>query len=323
MNKFIDSLLFSFFVSISMVMLDALYHLATETTVHVNYVLVKITIIFLILFLTSFWIGKGKHEGIFACISGPIIFYIYYLFADPTLNRAVFKIDDSFGYIFLHIFVFAISYLIMYNFLVLKKGSREIKTTGLAFIMALTTLGIDSFYRLGKVRLTTKNEELVAKVMSFPESLYLILFLIVIYFLIFYYIKNQKIEMISYLIGSIFGIYLIGQDISRVFFGVTSIIPLILMSYYLNNIDNKLINQENKIISKSKNKQTIDTAFFISSIILSIIGVIYTFLNYKTIKILKIGFGLRHNDHVMIGIIALTIAIVSFYRYLRYSSKLF
>lgn len=310
MNKFIDSLLFSFFVSISMVMLDALYHLATETAVHINYVLVKITIIFLTLFLTSFWIGKGKHEGIFACILGPIIFYIYYLFADSTLNREVFKLDDSFGYIFLHIFVFAISYLIMYNFLVLKKGLQEIKTTGLAFIMALTIFGLDSFYRLGKIQLTTKNEELVAKVMSFSESLYLVLFLIVIYFLIFYYIKNQKIIAVSYLIGTLFGIYFIGQDISRVIFGITSIIPLFLMKYYLDSISNQY---------NLKSKDGKSNKFFLMSfVIFAIIGIIYTFLDYKTIKlILKIGLGLSHNNHVMIGTIALTIAIISFYRYLR------
>lgn len=316
MNKFFDSLIFSFFVSISMVMLDALYHLATNTAVHVNYFLVKITIIFLVLFLTTFWVGKGKHEGIFVCISGPIIFYIYYLVADSTLNRAIFKLDDSFGYIFLHIFLFAISYIIMYNFLTIKKGSQEIKTACLAFILALSVVGIDSFYRLGKLQLITNNEELVTAVLGFTESLYLAMFLIVFYFLVFYYIKNSKTRIISYLIGTILGIYIIGHDISRLIFGITSIIPLILIDYYLKNLEIKRNIKINKTMIEQT--QTRKIFFLITSIILGVIGIIYTFLNYKTIKfILKIGLGLNHNDHVMIGIVTLIIALVSFYKYLK------
>ncbi|HLD33684.1 MAG TPA: hypothetical protein VJB66_03085 [Candidatus Nanoarchaeia archaeon] len=50
------------------------------------------------------------------------------------------------------------------------------------------------------------------------------------------------------------------------------------------------------------------------AIILGIVGIAYTFTPYKLLtKTLKIGFGLRHNDHVMIGIVALTIAVVAVY----------
>ena len=58
--------------------------------------------------------------------------------------------------------------------------------------------------------------------------------------------------------------------------------------------------------------------FIISAIAFGAIGALYTFTPYKTMKnILNLGFGLRHNDHVMIGITALIIAIVSFYKILR------
>ena len=98
-----------------MVMLDVIYHLATETAVHINYVAVKFTIIYLTLFLTTYWVGKSWNNGVFATITGPMLFYIYYRVADATINRELFKIDESFGYIFLHIAVFALAYAVVFN----------------------------------------------------------------------------------------------------------------------------------------------------------------------------------------------------------------
>ena len=58
--------------------------------------------------------------------------------------------------------------------------------------------------------------------------------------------------------------------------------------------------------------------FIISTIVFGAFGALYTFTPYKILKnILNLGFGLRHNDHVMIGTIALIIAVVSFYKILR------
>ncbi|MBI2139740.1 hypothetical protein HYU14_02360 [Candidatus Woesearchaeota archaeon] len=50
-------------------------------------------------------------------------------------------------------------------------------------------------------------------------------------------------------------------------------------------------------------------------LILAALAFVYLTLPYKTVKnILGIGLGLRHNDHVMIGTIALIIAVVGVYR---------
>ena len=58
--------------------------------------------------------------------------------------------------------------------------------------------------------------------------------------------------------------------------------------------------------------------FLISAIVFGIIGSIFMFTPYKILKnTLHLGFGLRHNEHVMIGTICLIIAIVSFYRIIR------
>lgn len=58
------------------------------------------------------------------------------------------------------------------------------------------------------------------------------------------------------------------------------------------------------------------TKFLLTSIVTGVIGAVYTFADYKVLKnTLKLGFGLRHNDHVMIGIIGLTVAVVSLYAF--------
>ena len=60
------------------------------------------------------------------------------------------------------------------------------------------------------------------------------------------------------------------------------------------------------------------TGFLISFVVFGIIGAVYTFVPYKILKnVLNLGFGLRHNDHVMAGTIAIIIAVVSLYRIIR------
>ena len=58
------------------------------------------------------------------------------------------------------------------------------------------------------------------------------------------------------------------------------------------------------------------TKFLITSIIAGALGALYTFGSYNLIKkTLNISFGLRHNDHVMIGTLAITIAAASLYTF--------
>ena len=60
------------------------------------------------------------------------------------------------------------------------------------------------------------------------------------------------------------------------------------------------------------------TKFLISALFFGIIGSVYIFTPYKVLKnMLKLGFGLRHNDQVMVGTIALIIAVVSLYKVVR------
>ena len=237
MNKFSDSALFSLFISLSMVMLDGIYHLATETVVHINYMGVKFTLIFLTLFLVIYWIGKGLNAGILACITGPIIFYIYYIFADPTINREFFKIDETFGYIFLHIAVFVISYAIMYN-LTKNKGTKLMKVIGIAFIFSLVVLSLDTAYQLEKVQLTTHNEEIGAKLLSFDTTFYLFLMLFIIAFICFYYIKDAKLRGLAFSLLAGAAVYVIGRVVLRTAVSfLLSIMAFTAFSYYLSRLE--------------------------------------------------------------------------------------
>lgn len=233
MNKFAQEFLFSFLVALPMVMMDALWHLATNTVVHINYVAVKFTLIFLTLFLTSYWVGKGFNQGLFATIAGPALFYIYYLFADPTINREVFKIDESFGYIFLHIAVFVIAYAVVYNLILHRKSTKEAQRAGKAFIWALCVVALDAGYQLERVQLATRNEELVAAVLKFDLSLYLTLALIVVGFLIHQYGRMPQVKLPLLTLAGAGFIFLMGGDWMRTIVGILSAgIPAVLLYYY-------------------------------------------------------------------------------------------
>ena len=242
MSKLAESLIFSFFVALSMVMLDALYHLATETAVHINYAAVKFTIIYFVVFLVCYWVGKSNTEGIFTSVSGPVIFYVYYIFANPTLNRELFKIDENFGYIFVHITALLIAYFVFYKVWVLRKGNKLVKSLGYAFIISLCIYGLDAGYQLSYVQFTTHNEEMTAKVLNFASSIYLVLLLFAVSFLSYFFVKNHKIQQTTLFAGSVLLIYLFGQNIGRSIFSIVTLLLIL----YLANIYNKIADKSNK-----------------------------------------------------------------------------
>ena len=96
MSKLSSNILFSALLTIVMNGLDIVYHLATDWAVHLNYVAIKLTVIFTATLLIAHFVGKGKQQGIATSIVGPFMFYLYYVAANPTLNREVFKIDELF-----------------------------------------------------------------------------------------------------------------------------------------------------------------------------------------------------------------------------------
>ncbi|MBI4147728.1 hypothetical protein HY490_00385 [Candidatus Woesearchaeota archaeon] len=100
--KWATVLLFSLLVTVAMNSLDMIYHLATDTAVHLGYVTVKFVVIFLVVLLIALLAGIGLEEGIVTMVGGPSIFYIYYTYATPTLDRSKWVLDENFGYVFVH-----------------------------------------------------------------------------------------------------------------------------------------------------------------------------------------------------------------------------
>ena len=157
--------------------LDMVYHLATGWAVHLNYVAIKLTVIFLTVWMITQFIGKGTEEGIVASIYGPLIFYIYYVFAGATLNREIFKIDEQFWFFFLHAALMLIAYFAAWNFV--KAKQHWLRTISFIIIASFFAIAFDALYLMIKMRLQGIDEETAAKLMTFSLILISVLAYIV------------------------------------------------------------------------------------------------------------------------------------------------
>ena len=165
MNKSYPNLLFSVAVTAVMNALDMVYHLATGWAVHLNYVAIKFTVIFLTVWMITQFIGIGKEEGIVAGISGPLMFYVYYVFAGATLNREIFRIDEQFWFFFLHAALMLIAYFAAFNFA--KSKQHWVRTASFVVTASFFAIALDALYLMIKMRLQGLDEETAAKLMTF------------------------------------------------------------------------------------------------------------------------------------------------------------
>ena len=164
MNKFYSNLLFSIAVTIVMNALDMVYHLATGWAVHLNYAAIKLTVIFLSVWMITQFIGIGREEGIVASIFGPFMFYIYYVFAGATLNREIFRIDEQFWFVFLHITLMLIAYFAAWSFA--KGKSHWIRTTGFILVASFASTAFDALFIMMRMRMNGLDEETAARLMT-------------------------------------------------------------------------------------------------------------------------------------------------------------
>lgn len=169
MNKFYSNLLFSIAVTAVMNALDMAYHLATGWAVHLNYVAIKLTVIFLSTWMIAQFVGKGTEEGIVTGIFAPFIFYIYYVFAGATLNREIFKIDEQFWFFFLHAGLMLIAYFSAWGFV--KAKSKAVRAVGFAVTAAFFALALDALLIMTRWRLQGIDEESAAKLFNFSVIL--------------------------------------------------------------------------------------------------------------------------------------------------------
>jgi len=190
MNKFYSNFLFSVAVTAVMNALDMTYHLATGWAVHLNYVAIKLTVIFLTVWMITQFIGKGTEEGIVAGIFGPFIFYIYYVFAGATLNREIFKIDEQFWFFFLHMALMLIAYFAAWNFV--RSKNHNIRTISFLVTVGFTAVALDALLIMARWRLQGIDEETAARLFTFGVIL---------------------VPLLSYLAGAIIGV--LAEKITR------------------------------------------------------------------------------------------------------------
>lgn len=165
-NHFWKALAFAIIVTLGMNALDMLFHVATDTAVHLNYVAVKATVIFTTVFLIAWVVGFGKVPGIVTSLLGPLAFYLYYSVATPTLNRSLFTIDDAVGYILVHAIALGIMYWLMYAG-TMKKDDRW----PFSIATALAALAVYWLWLMAQIKLAGGLDEQTMMVLSFSMAL--------------------------------------------------------------------------------------------------------------------------------------------------------
>lgn len=206
-----SNFLFSVAVTAVMNALDMIYHLATGWAVHLNYVAIKLTVIFLTVWLITQLIGIGKEEGIVASIFGPLMFYIYYLYAGATLNREVFKLDEQFWFVFLHIALMLIAYFAAFYFVKSKK--HWVRSLSFVITASFASIALSALFFMIKMRLQGLDEETAARLMTFSLIL---------------------MPVIAYIVGIVMGVLadnlLKKKHLDRILAAITSSIIIVLLT---------------------------------------------------------------------------------------------
>ncbi len=149
------ALAFSFIVTIAAMALDTMFHLAVGTAVHLPYVLVKLVVVWFALFLASWWVGVNKRDGLAWSLGASALFDLYYTFAEPTLDRTVFTLDEAAFYIVVHFFCIIIPYFIALQYLlerdaagiVMRRSTLYYIIAGGAMVGALGMLPSEVFLK--------------------------------------------------------------------------------------------------------------------------------------------------------------------------------
>lgn len=114
---FTKALAFASVVTLAGMALDIMAHLLTGVTVHFNYVSEKTFIVGLALLFFTWWIGADRKNGALFVFLASALFYVYYFFAQPTLDRLVFTLDEQIKWVFFHFIFIYVPYLAALAFL--------------------------------------------------------------------------------------------------------------------------------------------------------------------------------------------------------------
>ncbi len=144
----IKAFAFALVVGLAAQAIDIMFHMSGESlfgvdiAVHLPYVLVKLTIITWTLFLFSRWVGVNRDDGITASFAASVMFDIYYNYAEPTLDRTVFTLDEAAIFIIVHFFCIVIPYLLIWKWLMNAPVMGEGALTNDAPLYKVIPIGI-------------------------------------------------------------------------------------------------------------------------------------------------------------------------------------
>ena len=115
-------------------------HLSTGVAVHLPYIAVKSTVIFWTLFWFSKWVGINVPRGSVASFMASFLFYTYYRFAEPTLDRTIFVLDEASVFMIVHFLCIIIPYLITLQWLLPKNDLIPTDNKNLYWVMGIGSL---------------------------------------------------------------------------------------------------------------------------------------------------------------------------------------
>jgi plastocyanin len=97
-----QALLLAILVALASQCIDAIIHLQMDIALHIPYMAVKMSAIGFTFFWYYYWIGRSRIDNSINAILATSIFYLYYSFAEATLDRTVFTLDEASIFIFIH-----------------------------------------------------------------------------------------------------------------------------------------------------------------------------------------------------------------------------
>ena len=312
MNKTLSNVLFSVLLTLVMNGLDIVYHLATDWAVHLNYVAVKLTVVFLATFLIVQYAGKGKEQGIVTSVVGPFMFYLYYLSANPTINRELFNIDEQFWFFFLH---FAFMMIAYFSAQQLFQADGWRKHTGFVILTTIGALALDAIFIMARLKALGFDEEAEVRFLTFGVIATPLIVFLVASLILLHWKWNTAHVIVSLLAGLALG-FITGDAVH----GVAAAISFFVCYWTVHHVDFQ------SKVAKGLTAQ----GWTVLGVVTLLIGGFYHFVPRKTVRsiaeflifdVTVFGYKIRQNDIIMVSTLLLVIALVSFYQLYKTTQK--
>jgi len=122
--------------------IDLIFHFLLGAEVHLPYLAIKVTVIAFTFFFVTYWIGVSHRDGIAGAAIASLLFYVYYRFAEPTLDRTLFKLDEDTLFILIHFLAIWFVYWLTWRFIMneLVATGRRLTTRALAIVAVVSTI---------------------------------------------------------------------------------------------------------------------------------------------------------------------------------------